>query len=302
MHRNGFAILMTVLLVGAALGPAVATVSAAGTAENTSHGVDVTQNDGVTVSVTDNGTAASNASVDVATVDENASYNGAGSYTTGENGTVSLPSPTRHVQVSVTATLGNETATTTETLTAGENSTYENFGQGVSAFVSLLDPTSMDGPPGHTIAAFVLANNPSEAVPAHAGPGGNDTQGPPDHAGPDGNETGPSENKTRGPPDHAGPDGNDTQGPPDHAGPDGNDTQGPPDHAGPPGEEDDANEEEDAEDVDEEEDADDANEEEDADDANEEEDADDANEEEEDDRNKGNGNGPPEGVPGNGHN
>jgi len=284
MHRNGFAILMTVLLVGAALGPAVATASAAGAVGNTSLGVDVTQDDGVTVSVTDNGTGAPNASVDVATVDENATYNGTGTYPTDTNGTVSLPSPTRHVQVDVTATLGNETATTTATLTAGENSTYKNFGQSVSAFVSLLDPLGMDGPPGHTIAAFVLANNPSDAVPDHAGP---------------------PENKTQGPPDHAGPDGNDTQGPPDHAGPDGE--QGPPDHAGPPGEEDDSDEEED--DTDEEDnsdgdDADDADEEDDsdgddADDADEEDDDSD-DEEEDDDGNNGNGNGPPEGVPGNG--
>lgn len=274
MHRNGFAILMTVLLVGAALGPAAATVSAAETAGNTDLGVDVTQNDGVTVSVTDNGTAASNASVDVATVDENASYNGTGSYTTGENGTVSLPSPTQHVQVSVTATFDGETATTTATLTAGENSTYENFGQSVSAFVSLLDPVGMDGPPGHTIAAFVLANNPSDAVPDHAGPGGNETgppenktRGPPDHAGADGNETGPPENKTRGPPDDAGPDGNETQGPPDDA--------------GPPGEEDDADDADEEDEADGEDDSD--------------------EEEEDDDGNKGNGNGPPEDVPGNGH-
>jgi hypothetical protein len=289
MHRNGFAILMTVLLVGAALGPAVATASAGGAAGNTSLGVDVTQDDGVTVSVTDNGTGAPDATVDVATVDENATYNGTGSYTTDANGTVSLPSPTRHVQVDVTATLGNETATTTATLTAGENSTYENFGQSVSAFVSLIDPLGMDGPPGQTIAAFVLANNPSDAVPDHAGPGGNDTQGPPDHAGPGGNDT-------QGPPDHAGPDGNDTQGPPDHAGPDGE--QGPPDHAGPDGDEDDSDEEEEEDDSDED-DADDADEEDDADDTDEEDDGDEA-EEEEDDGNNGNGNGPPEGVPGNG--
>jgi hypothetical protein len=196
MQTNVLAMVLAALMVGAVAGPAMAVAPATAGAGNTGLVVDVTQSDGVTVTVTDNGTGVGNASVEVATVDSNATYNDTGDYTTGPDGTVSLSAPTEHVEVSVTATSDSETATTTAILEASENATYENFGRSVSAFVAVLSPSEMDGPPGHVIAPFVLSNNPGE-VPDHAGP-------PDDES--DGNETDDeSDDNETGPPDHAGP-------------------------------------------------------------------------------------------------
>ncbi|MEF8851364.1 MAG: hypothetical protein V5A28_02945, partial [Haloarculaceae archaeon] len=186
MQTKVLALTLAVVTVGAVVGPAAAVTSAAD-AGNTDLAVDVAQDDGVTVTVTDNGTGVGSASVEVATVDQNATYNGTGNHTTGENGTVSLPSPTEHVEVSVTATYEGETATTTAVLQAGENSTYENFGQSISTYVAILNFSSLSGPPGHYVASFAVSNNPGNA-PEHAGPPENRTDGnengPPDHAGP----------------------------------------------------------------------------------------------------------------------
>lgn len=204
---------------------ALATVAApvaAGAAASPS--VDVTQDDGVTVTVTngtsDDGAAVGNATVDVATVSENVSYAGAGTYETGSNGTVALPAPERDVNVSITASFDGASATTTAALTADANGTAMPFGLRLVGFMAGLNDT--EGPRGLAIASWVTANNPGNGSgpPDHAGPG-NQTRGPPDHAG--GNQNG---NETRGPPDHAGGDGagdgnesgNESGGPPDHAG------------------------------------------------------------------------------------
>ncbi|WP_212750828.1 hypothetical protein [Haloterrigena sp. H1] len=66
------------------------------TTETESEGLDISveqNNDDVTVTVTENDTAAPNATVNVSTVDENVSYTDEGTYTTDENGTVSLSAP-----------------------------------------------------------------------------------------------------------------------------------------------------------------------------------------------------------------
>lgn len=253
MRRELFALLGVVALVGAAVGPAVATAdstAASATAANAPLVIGVTQDVGVTVTVTANDSGVANASVDVATVEANATYAGTGSHTTGPNGTVGLPSPNESVAVSITATEGNRTAETTTTLvgTVDEN---ESFGQQVSSLVHALQ-ASTEGGIGEAVSNWVTANNPGNA-PAHAGgPGGpdaanataNDSQrgppafvqafvdaskrmengsedaprGPPAHAGgPDANESDDEENETA--------DENETddgrQGPPADAGPDG---------------------------------------------------------------------------------
>jgi hypothetical protein len=202
MQRNVLAVVLAALMVGVVAGPAVAAAPATAAAGNSSLSVDVVQDDGVTVTVTDNGTGVDNASVDVATVDSNASYNGTGSYETGPDGTVSFSSPPEHLKVTVTATVGNETATTTAILRAGENSTYRNFGQSVSSFVATLEPADMTGPPGQVVSDFVVSNNPSNS----------NRTGPPEHAGPpedDGNSSDTDDNETRGPPEDRGNDGDD---------------------------------------------------------------------------------------------
>ena len=171
-----------------------------------------------TVTVTDNGTAVENSSVNVTSETDNVSYAGEGDYETDENGTVGLPAPTENVTINVTASVENETATTTATLNAVEEENESAFGQAVSSFIDSLNINETDGPMGILVSNFVLENNPaSEKIP--------------DHAGPPENTTGPPENET-GPPEDRGPGGDDSdtdtedeeeadgsQGPPDHAGP-----------------------------------------------------------------------------------
>jgi hypothetical protein len=100
--------------------------------------VDVTQSPSTgnaTVAVTDSGTAVPNASVNVTTVDVNATYAGTGTHATDENGTVALPEPNATVSVDVIATADNRTANTTVELrpleeslsvTVSQNQTTEN--------------------------------------------------------------------------------------------------------------------------------------------------------------------------------
>ncbi|MEF8773381.1 MAG: hypothetical protein V5A23_00925 [Halobacteriales archaeon] len=260
-----FALLAVALMVGWAAAPAAA--------GSTDLSVSVTQNDDgsatvtVTESVTENNTTSTssveNASVIVEVLDENATYEGAGNYTTDENGTVSLPAPGETVNVSVTAEADGLNATTTATLVASSNDTNESegnetvanesFGDRVSNFVHSLQNDSNVSHIGPLVAEYVLENNPGN---------------PPDHAGPPEWLTNESKNRTQGPPEHAGPpgedDGNETdgdeRGPPDHAGPpdddetDDNESDdergGPPDHAGPPNDdEDDDDDDEDSDSI-----------------------------------------------------
>jgi len=225
--------------------------------------------DDVTVSVTQNNTTVSDASVVVETVNAtNTTYEEAGNYTTDDEGVVELSAPAENLTISVDASSGNLTASTTADLLAEPvvenetenvttdvdvNVTFDNgtvdysnvtvddgnpFGLYVSSFVHMVQDENVSGPMGHAVATFVTTFNPGNA-PAHAGPPENKTQGPPAHAG-------PPENKTQGPPAHAGPPENKTQGPPEDAGPpedhgpggdevaeDGGDDQqrGPPAHA-----------------------------------------------------------------------
>lgn len=64
-----------------------------------------------TVTVTDNGSVVSNATVEVTA--PNVDYAGEGNYTTDENGTVTLPNPNETVSVDLTATADNQTGTAT---------------------------------------------------------------------------------------------------------------------------------------------------------------------------------------------
>lgn len=168
--------------------------SAAATAEDLE--VVVAQNDATgeaTVEVTQNDTAAENASVDVAVDEENVSYDGAGEYETDEDGLVHLPTPNETVTVDVTATDGDRTATATATLEAAEVDPTLPFGQQLQQYMDTIEAD--DRPYGHHVSSWVVENNPGNA-PAHAGP--------PAHAGgPHADKT--AENETeRGPPEHAG--------------------------------------------------------------------------------------------------
>ena len=94
-----------------------ATTTAQLMAVDTGLAVDVVQNDDGTalVTVTDDGSAVDNATVNVTS---DLAYAGNGTYTTDADGTVGLPEPDSSVEVSVTATEGDDDATTTAQLTA----------------------------------------------------------------------------------------------------------------------------------------------------------------------------------------
>ena len=176
----GLLLLSAVAAAGSVAGYTAATATAN---DDLSVAVENVGNDGATVTVTANGSAVENASVNVTAAD-NASYAGAGDYETGPNGTVSLPEPNETVTVSVTAASGTLSASTTATLNADEpDEEPGSFGQMVSAFVhQMLNAGDREGPLGRAVSAFVTANNPgSEHRPDHAGKPAD--AGKPDHAG-----------------------------------------------------------------------------------------------------------------------
>lgn len=204
MRSKSIVVLAAALLLVASVAPAVAT--------DGSLSVALEQDDdgSATATVTHNGSAVENATVDVNATGENATYSGEGTHTTDENGTVDLPAPEENVTIELLAEYENETADTSAELTvAAENETAENetaesgtFGAQVSAYVhELLDGNDEQRRIGRLIAAWVVENNPGDA-PDHAGPPGDDTgqtdgnvtaAGAPDNPG-KGNGHGPPEN------------------------------------------------------------------------------------------------------------
>ena len=198
MRTKLFALVAVVGMLGMAAGPGVAAAAAGdsgNTAANEPLDVSVTQETGVSISVTQNGTGVENATVDVAVVG-NGTYEDAGTYTTNEKGALLLSAPEENVTIEVTASADNQTASTTADLTVTNATNSGVFGQQVSNFVqSLLD--SNETGIGPQVAEFVTANNPGNA-PDHAGP--------PEHAGPGDENESENETKSNGPPEHAGND------------------------------------------------------------------------------------------------
>ncbi|WP_372911707.1 hypothetical protein [Salinigranum sp.] len=133
--------------------------------------VSVVQNsDGTaTVTVTDDGTAVENASVDVTS---DVAYDGNGSYETDATGTVGLPAPDENLTVTVTAVNGSEEVTTTADLELVENGGYANFGQWISSYVQQLKDEGYFGKEfGQKVSEFATENNPdADNRPDHAGP------------------------------------------------------------------------------------------------------------------------------------
>ena len=205
MRSKSTVILAALLLLLAAVAPAAATDGSLAVS------VDQHEDGSATATVTHNGTAVEDASVDVNATDGN--YTDEGTYTTDVNGTVLLSAPAENVTVDVFAEYDNETANTTATLVVAENSTteeFDSFGARVSWFVhQLLGDRGDTRGIGEFVAQFVVENNPGNA-PDHAGPsaasssqhgrghGGNVTatrgqsgdHGRPDHAGSNGKAKG----------------------------------------------------------------------------------------------------------------
>lgn len=184
--------------------------------------IDVSQSGEVTV--TDNGTAVANATVNVTSADENVTYIGEGTYISDGNGTVVLPTPDETVNVTITATVDNRTLTTTATLTAEvvEEEPEEPFGIRVKSFIDSIIGDDDDGRSvGERVAGFVTSNNPGNP-PAHAGPGTeNETATDTDSANRSSSDSPGTQRQNgnadaqTGPPEHVESDGE--AGPPEHA-------------------------------------------------------------------------------------
>ncbi|THE66607.1 hypothetical protein D8Y22_00280 [Salinadaptatus halalkaliphilus] len=225
-RHSTLAVTMAILMVLAALAPAGAVA-----AQPDDDGLSLVVSDDGVVTVTSNGTAVENATVEVSAAD--GTYAGTGNYSTDDDGDVDLPDPDNSVTVTITASTTADSVTLETVLEPAEDDeddkddeSFEPFGSIVSAFVQSVQT---DGPPGQIIADFVTANNPgdssADAGQSNASNGTDGQQGPPDHAGPSSNATdGDGEESQQGPPDHAGPNGSSGTddsggGPPDHAGP-----------------------------------------------------------------------------------
>ncbi|ELY29263.1 hypothetical protein C500_11115 [Natrialba magadii ATCC 43099] len=181
--------------------------------------IDVSQDESVTVTVTDNETTVDKMNLTVKPVNESQSYAAAGTYTnvSGEQ-TFDAPEGNESIEVEFAAAVGNDSVSTTETLIGDkvkdDEPEHSSFGSLVSAFVA-DQQNETDGSIGQAVSSFVTENNPGNAAddagpPAHAGPGGDDeksSQGPPAHAGPDNaDDDGDDANSSsQGPPAHAGP-------------------------------------------------------------------------------------------------
>ncbi|MEZ3163373.1 DNA primase [Halorubrum sp. RMP-47] len=102
--------------------------------------LDVENTDGEpVVTVTDNDTAVENASVNVTTADENASYVGEGDYETDANGTVTLPAAEEDVTVDVTAEYENESVSETVELEAPDGLELDVENTGGEPVVTVTD-------------------------------------------------------------------------------------------------------------------------------------------------------------------
>ena len=209
MRPKSFAVLAVGFLLVAALAPVAAADGTLSVSAN-----QPAPGEPTTVTVTHNGTAVDNASVDVNATDGN--YTGEGSYATDANGTVGLPAPEENVTIDVTAEWENHTASTTaELVVAAGNSSHEDdsFGQQVSAFVhSLLNGDEEQRRIGRMIAEWVVANNPGNA-PDHAGPP--EDAGPPSAATQGGADAGGNATASSAPENPGKGNGN---GPPDDPG------------------------------------------------------------------------------------
>ncbi len=193
--------------VAAADGDDEATTTAELSPVDTGLAVDVVQNsDGTaTVTVSDDGSAVENATVNVTS---DVAYDGNGTYETAADGTVGLPAPDRNLTVAVSATNDSEEATATADLALVENGGFANFGLWVSSYVQQLKDEGYFGKEfGQKVSEFATENNPgADNKPDHAGPA---ERG--DEDGADG-EAASDEEKRRGPPEHADDKGADEQG------------------------------------------------------------------------------------------
>lgn len=200
-NRKLIAVMLSTVMLLSVVGPGLAAAED-GAEAYANLSIDVEQNGGVDVTVTDDGDAVENATLNVSVSDDDATYDDEGSYLTDENGTVSLTAPDEDVNVTFEAE--NSSAEKTVLLLADDDeSDTDVFGQQVMKYVHGLlsgdKPLDDNMTFGQQVANWVIDNNPGNA-PDHAGPSGE--QGPPEHAG--------NNSDDAGPPGHAGPPGENT--------------------------------------------------------------------------------------------
>jgi len=213
MRPKSFAVLAAALLLVAGLAPVAAADGTLSVAAN-----QPAPGEETTVTVTHNGTAADNASVDVVATDGN--YTGEGNYTTDENGTATLPAPTENVTVEINVTYEDHQESIEAELLVPAEEEWEDedqpFGQRVSAFVhSLLNGDEEQRRIGRLIAGWVVENNPGNS-PLHAGPPAD--AGPSSAASNAGGNHGGGNTTASSAGDHPGNGGGHGNGPPDDPG------------------------------------------------------------------------------------
>ncbi|WP_280586524.1 hypothetical protein [Halorubrum sp. Boch-26] len=119
-----------------------------------------------TVTVTENGTAVGNATVNVSVADPaNESYGGTGEYATDENGTVTLEPADEDVTVDVTAEYDNETASTSVDLEAPVDLGVDVSDTGGEPVVTVTD----DGEPAENATVSVATADGQNATYVGAG-------------------------------------------------------------------------------------------------------------------------------------
>ena len=161
------------------------------------------RDDGVFVTVTEGDESVENATIEV---DTDGDYSGTGTYETDSDGEVVLPLPSENVTVKLTATAGNETATTTADLTEEFVQEEQPFGLSVSQFVSALQSATVDGPPGQVISEFVVSNNPGNAgdAPGQSGEAPGQSGDAPGQSGDTGSGAADAGNESDGAPRQSG--------------------------------------------------------------------------------------------------
>ena len=157
MRTKSLAVLAAALLLVASVAPAVAAEGDLAVA------VEQDADGGAAVTVTHNGTAVENASVVVETADGNVTYAGEGNYTTDANGTVELPAPDESLNVTVTATTDEGTASTTAVLEAPSLDITVEQAEDASATATITYAITDEPADGATVNVTTVDENASYA-------------------------------------------------------------------------------------------------------------------------------------------
>ena len=151
-HTKYFAVFATVLLLGWVAAPTVAS----STEDSLSVSLSQDATGQVVVDVADNGTAV-NGSVNVTATDGN--YSAEGTYTVGDDGSITLAEPTEEANLTVTAAYNNSTATTSATVAPVQEGLYASVSQGSSGAVTIAVTDNGTAAAGANVTVAVTSGN-----------------------------------------------------------------------------------------------------------------------------------------------